>query len=71
MIQMSTSSLVVISGDHGVLSIYLSLVTPSLGRHRPHCVSSVITGQELVGVRSQSSGTELPRDAMPQYVHLS
>ena len=71
MFKMSTFSLVFIKSDHGVLSIYLCLVTLSFGLHRPH-VSSKIASQELLGrVHLQSTGTELPRLAMPKYVHLS
>ena len=71
MFKMSTFSLVFIKSDHGVLSIYLCLVALSFGLHRPH-VSSKIASQELLGrVHVQSTGTELPRLAMPMYVHLS
>ena len=71
MFKMSTFSLVFIKSDHGVLSIYLCLVALSFGLHRPH-VSSKIASQELLGrVHLQSAGTDLPRLAMPKYVHLS
>lgn len=77
MIEMSTFSLVLafIKSDHGVLSIYPSLVTPSFGLHRPssHHVSSIIATQELIGrIYSQSTGIELPCWlAVTSYVHLS
>ena len=77
MIEISTFSLVLvfIKSDHGVLSIYPSLVTPSFGLHRSpsHHVSSIIASQELRGrIHSQSTDIELPlRLAIPQCVHLS
>ena len=72
MIQVSTFSLLFIKGDHGVLSIYLNLVKPSFGLHLPHRESSTIDSQELIGrVHSQGTGIELPRLAIPQYVHIS
>ena len=48
MFKMSTFSLVFIKTDHGVLSIYPSLVTPSFGLHRPHVSSKIALNLFLI-----------------------
>ena len=70
---MSTFSLVFIKSDHGVLSTYPSIVTPSFGLHRSpsHHESSIIATQKLIDrVYSQPTGIAVPRLAIPQYVTL-
>ena len=73
MIKMSTSSLVFIKSDHGDLSTYPSIVTPSFGLHRPpsHNESFTIATQKLIDrVHSQPTGIAVPRLAISQYVPL-